>query len=76
MLFFALLPHGLDWFWFVGMTAVWGFWIFQIVDCATKEPNEGNTKIVWLLIIIFLHFLGALLYFLIRRPERIAKFGR
>jgi len=52
------------------------FWIWALVDCATKEPNEGNQKVVWILVIIFTHFIGALLYVLIRRPERIRQLAR
>ena len=26
------------------------FWVWMIVDCATKEPGEGNDKIVWILL--------------------------
>ena len=32
---------------------------------------QGNDKIMWVLIIIFLPFLGSLLYFLIGRDKRI-----
>jgi len=32
---------------------------------------QGNEKIMWVLIIIFLPFLGSLLYFLIGRDQRI-----
>jgi len=53
-----------------------GFWIWMIVDCATKEAEVGNTKIVWILILIFTHFSGALVYFLVRRPQRQAELGR
>jgi hypothetical protein len=52
------------------------FWIWALIDCATKEPNEGNQKIVWILVIVFTHFLGAVLYVLIRRPDRVRQFGR
>lgn len=52
------------------------FWIWMLVDCATKEPSEGNEKIVWILVIIFAHSVGALIYFLARRPERIRLHGR
>jgi hypothetical protein len=52
------------------------FWIWMLVDCATKESNEGNNKIIWILIIIFTHFLGALVYYLVRRPERIKEAGK
>ncbi len=52
------------------------FWIWVLVDCSTKEPNEGNEKIVWILIIIFTHSIGALIYLLVRRPKRMAQYGR
>jgi hypothetical protein len=52
------------------------FWIWTIIEIATKEPSEGNDKIIWLLIVIFTHSIGALIYLLVRRPERIRKFGR
>ena len=25
------------------------FWVWMLVDCATKEPDEGNSKLVWTL---------------------------
>ena len=24
------------------------FWIWMLVECATKEPPEGNDKVVWI----------------------------
>jgi Phospholipase_D-nuclease N-terminal len=51
------------------------FWAWMIVDCATKEPSQGNDKIVWILVIIFT-WIGALIYYFVRRPQRIAQFGR
>jgi hypothetical protein len=55
--------------------ALFVFWIWMLVDCATKEPSQGNDKIIWILIIIFAHWIGALIYFLVRRPERKKLFG-
>jgi hypothetical protein len=52
------------------------FWIWALIDCATKEPNEGSQKVGWILAIALLHFLGALLYVLIRRPDRLREAGR
>ncbi|MGD0017367.1 MAG: PLDc N-terminal domain-containing protein [Verrucomicrobiia bacterium] len=49
--------------------AVIAFWIWMVVDCAINEP-AGNDKVVWLLVIILLHFLGALIYFFARRLTR------
>ena len=51
------------------------FWIWMIVDCATKESSAGNEKIVWILVIIFTHWIGALIYFLVRRPQRKRECG-
>ncbi len=51
------------------------FWIFMIIDCATKEPSQGNDKLIWILIIIFGSLIGALVYYLVRRPQRIAQLG-
>jgi hypothetical protein len=45
------------------------FWIWMIIDCLQNEPS-GSEKIVWLLVIIFLHLLGALIYFFVRRQAR------
>ena len=47
----------------------------MLVECATKEPANGNDKIVWILIILLTHCLGALLYFFIRKPRRLAETG-
>lgn len=51
------------------------FWVWMIVECATKEPNQGNDKIVWIVIIVFTHLLGALIYYFFRRPQRISQYG-
>jgi hypothetical protein len=50
--------------------------VAALMDCAMNEPSQGNEKIVWIIIIVFTHLLGALLYLLLRRPRRIAETGR
>jgi hypothetical protein len=52
------------------------FWIFVLIDCVTKEPSEGNDKIAWMLFILWVPLIGAILYYVIRRPERIKAVGR
>ena len=52
------------------------FWIWALIDCAMKETDQGNTKVVWILIIIFTHWIGALVYLLARRPQRVRELGR
>ncbi len=49
------------------------FWIWMIIDCATNEPNTGNDKIVWMVVIVFTYIVGALVYYFVRkRPRRFA----
>lgn len=39
------------------------FWIWMLID-AIKNPGLSSTeRIVWVLVIVFLHGLGALIYF-------------
>lgn len=52
------------------------FWVWMLIDCIQNEPSEGNDKIVWLLVIVLLSGLGALLYFFVRRPDRIDTYGK
>jgi nitrate reductase gamma subunit len=50
-------------------------WVWMIIDCATKEPSEGNDKLIWILIIVLTHWVGALIYLFVRRPKRIEQYG-
>jgi hypothetical protein len=52
------------------------FWIWMIIDCATNEPSEGNEKIIWILVIVLVGVIGAIVYYFVRRPERIRGVGR
>jgi hypothetical protein len=45
------------------------FWLWMLIDALLHEPS-GTEKIIWVLVIFFLHFLGALLYFFIRKSHR------
>lgn len=51
------------------------FWLWVLIDCVTKEPSEGNDKIVWTILILSLPWIGAGLYYFVRRPERIKAAG-
>jgi len=50
----------------VGLT---GLWIWMIIDCATKE-KEGSEKIMWILIVILVGWIGALIYLFARKLPR------
>ncbi|MCX6344367.1 MAG: PLD nuclease N-terminal domain-containing protein [Armatimonadetes bacterium] len=62
--------------WILLGIVIFGFWLWMLIDCITKEPSEGNEKIIWILVIVLLHGLGALIYLLARRPTRIQTHGR
>jgi hypothetical protein len=49
--------------------AMFVFWVWMLVDCLQNPRLEGAEKIVWVLVIIFLHGLGAILYFFIGRSK-------
>ena len=61
---------------FIVVLLTMALWIWMLIDCITNEPSEGNDKITWLLVIIFTNWVGALIYYFIRRPKRIATFGK
>ncbi|WP_028891563.1 PLD nuclease N-terminal domain-containing protein [Tenacibaculum sp. 47A_GOM-205m] len=44
--------------------------IVALVDIL-KSEFKGNNKIVWVLVVLFANFLGAVLYFLIGREQKI-----
>jgi len=48
------------------------FWIWMLVNAITNKGLGDGEKIAWVLVIFFLHFLGALLYFFIGRPKGAA----
>ncbi len=50
-------------------------WFWALIECLTKEPSDTNDKLLWALIIFFGSLLGAILYFVVRRPERIDRYG-
>ena len=50
--------------------ALFVFWIKMLVEAATKEPDTGNTRLVWVIIIVFTQVIGATIYYFVRRPQR------
>ncbi|RMF63629.1 MAG: PLDc_N domain-containing protein [Calditrichaeota bacterium] len=52
------------------------FWLFVLVDCLRNEPSEGNEKVIWVVVILLTNFIGAVLYLALRRPKRIAQYGK
>jgi len=54
--------------WLVAIAAT-VFWLWMLIDALTNERTT-NEKILWFLVIFLLHFVGALIYFVVRRSAR------
>ncbi len=46
------------------------FWIWMLIDCITKDTDQGNNRLIWVLVIVFTGAIGALIYFFVRRQKR------
>lgn len=44
------------------------FWVVALIDCLMRRFDEPVTKLIWVVVIVFLHALGALIYWFIGRP--------
>ena len=73
-----MMIFGLLFYFLLVVLGLGGFilWVWCIIDCATKEPSEGNDKLVWIIIIVFTNWVGSLIYILVRRPKRIQQYGQ
>lgn len=49
--------------------AVMVFWIWMLVHAVKNKALSDTERIVWVLVIIFVHFLGALIYFFVGRSK-------
>ena len=45
------------------------FWIWMLVHAVTNKGLGDGEKIAWVLVILFTHFVGALIYFFVGRPR-------
>lgn len=44
------------------------FWIVEIIDVARREFRDPSAKVIWLLVVVFLHGIGALIYYFAGKP--------
>lgn len=68
--------NALDWAFLLFSLASVAFWVWALIDCATNEDDTHNTKAIWIALIAVTNLLGALLYILVRRPQRKRTIGR
>ena len=51
--------------------ACFAFWLWMLIHAITNKGLPDGEKIVWVLVVIFLPFLGSILYFFIGRPKAV-----
>jgi hypothetical protein len=55
--------------------AAFAFWIWMLIDAITNKGLTEMEKLIWVLVILFLHCLGGLIYFFVGRPKRLLSPG-
>lgn len=55
-------------FWVIAIAAT-VFWVWMLIDVLTSN-KPTNDKILWFLVVFFLHLVGALVYFFVGRGSR------
>ena len=62
---------GLLFFLVCGLITLAGFlfWLWMLIHAITNKGLADAERIVWVLVIIFLPFIGSLIYFFIGRPK-------
>ena len=45
------------------------FWIIELVDAARRQFNDDTTKVIWIVIILFTHVLGSIIYYFVGKKQ-------
>lgn len=53
------------------MVVMFGIWIAAIIDIVRSNFSDSNQKLVWILIVIFVPFIGTILYFTLGRASKV-----
>ena len=48
------------------------FWIWMLVHAITNKALSDGERVAWVLVILFLHFIGGLIYFIFGRSRNAA----
>jgi hypothetical protein len=57
---------------FLGVVALtlFAFWIWMLISVIQNKGLTDGEKVAWVLVVLFLHFIGAIIYFFIGHPKR------
>jgi len=53
--------------------AMFGFWLWMLIDAIQHTPSENNLRLIWILVIVLTGIIGALIYFFMQRPKNRAE---
>ena len=51
------------------------FWIWMLIHALTNRGISGGEKVAWVLVIIFVPFIGSIIYFFIGKPKGTSAVG-
>jgi len=52
------------------LMALFAFWIWMLISAIQNKGLTEGEKVAWVLVVLFLHWLGALVYFVVGHPRR------
>lgn len=71
--FFGILA-GVGFLALAGILFLFVFWLWMLIDCLRRDFKNDVEKIVWVLVLVFLHLLGAIIYyFVVKISNKTAK---
>jgi len=53
--------------WILGVATV--FWVWMLIDALVNERTTEE-KLLWFLVVFLLHFIGAIIYYVVRKSGR------
>jgi hypothetical protein len=51
------------------------FWIWMLIHAITNKGISGGEKVAWVLVIIFVPFIGSIIYFFLGKPKGTSALG-
>lgn len=64
-----LLPNKALLFWIIFMVVFFVFSLVAIIKIVSAKNTDGVHKLMWVIIVLFIPFIGSLLYFILGRKR-------
>jgi len=49
--------------------ALFVFWLWMLIHVLTNKGINGGEKVAWVLVVIFIPFVGSIVYFFVGKPK-------